>query len=161
MAIPASDSLLDLGCILLDEPIPDVHAALERAADLLLRVHGLRASTTLQRLWAREQRKSTAIGWGMAIPHADVHGLAQPRAVFIRASAPIPFDAPDGAPVRTVLALVVPRPALAAHYELLSYYQRLLMRPDFRDELDACGEPGAVWRLFGRHAWAARLRAAA
>lgn len=157
----ASNQLLDLECIRLGEPIADVYSALQIAADLLRSVHGMRRSVTLQRLWAREQRKSTAIGWGAAIPHADVRGLARPRMVFLRSQAPIPFDAPDGAPVSTVLVLVVPRPALASHFDLLTHYRRLLTQPAFRGRLDACADAGAVWRLFDESSWAVRSLAAA
>lgn len=157
----ASNQLLELECIRIGAPIADAHGALQLAADLLRTVHGLRRSVTLQRLWAREQRKSTAIGWGAAIPHADLRGLSRPRLVFLRPASPIPFDAPDGAPVGTVLVLVVPRPALASHFELLTYYRELLTRPDFRGPLDACTDAGEVWRLFDRYAGGIRALAAA
>jgi PTS system nitrogen regulatory IIA component len=161
MELAGAPSLLDLACIRLDAPVLDVRAALEESAELLRRRHGLRASMAMRRLWARERRRSTALGWGVAIPHADVGGLQRPHAAFLRAAEPVDFHAPDGRPVDSIFVLVVPRPALASHHQLLSHYQRLLVQPGFRKQLDDCREPGDVWRLFDHHAWHARLLAAA
>ena len=61
------------------------------------------------------------------------------------------FGAPDGQPIRNVLALLVPKPATAIHFSLLKQIQRLCTHSAFRQSLDDCHDAGSVWRLFERH----------
>ena len=63
-------------------------------------------------LMKREQRGSTALGHGIALPHAHVTGLRRPVAAFVRTRAPISMITPDARPVSEVFALVVPKPGM-------------------------------------------------
>ncbi len=146
-------NLLAPECIALDLPVAHAEQAMEEAGKLFHAVHGLRRQDVTQRLWRRERRPSTALGYGVALPHADVHGLTRPVAAFLRSRQPLPFEAPDRQPVRDLLVLLVPRPATAVHFELLSHYLRLLGQAGFRDRLAACADQSAVWRLFEQHEW--------
>jgi PTS system nitrogen regulatory IIA component len=151
--LAAMKTLLDPECILLGARAHSVQQALETASDLVHRRHGLRRDKVAQRLMRREQRGSTALGHGLALPHADAAGLGRPVAAFVRLDEPVPFDAPDGQPVRDLLVLVVPRPAQASDFSMLTRYRRLLSAPAFRESLRACADEAAIWRLFEAHEW--------
>lgn len=57
---------------------------------------------------ARERLVSSAIGHGVAVPHARVPGLVQPVVAIGRSRRGIDFDARDGKPARLVILLVTP-----------------------------------------------------
>jgi PTS system nitrogen regulatory IIA component len=146
-------NLLAPACIALDAPISGREQAVHEIARLFADGYGLRHADVGLRLWRREHRQSTGVGYGLALPHADVAGLTRPVAAFLRVKHAIAFDAPDRAPVRDLLALLVPRPASAGHFDLLAHYRQLLSRPQFRVRLAACTDAGAVWQLFEQHEW--------
>lgn len=69
---------------------------------------------------AREHLVPTALGGGVAAPHARLEELGAP-AIAIGVSRPgLPFDAPDGAPVRLVVLIVTPAADNGAQLDLLA-----------------------------------------
>src|SRR5882762_9708367 len=65
-------------------------------------------STVFDSLFAREKLGSTGLGQGVAIPHGRIKGLKEAVAAFVLLVEPVPFDAPDGRPVRLLFFLLVP-----------------------------------------------------
>lgn len=65
--------------------------------------------TVLSGLLDREQIGSTALGEGIAIPHALLSNLSYPVASLTRLAAPIDFDAPDDGQVDLLFALLWPQ----------------------------------------------------
>lgn len=100
--------------------------------------HGLREHDVIAGLAAREKLGSTAMGRGIAIPHARVDGLAHPIAAFVRLRLAIPFDAPDAKPVSSLLVLLVPEGATEVHLALLAQAASMFCDKPFRDRLSAC-----------------------
>ena len=98
-------------------------------------------------LFDREKLGSTALGYGVAIPHGRVKGLKEPVCAFVRTSAPIPFEAPDGQPVTLVFSLLVPEHATEAHLEILSELAQMFSDPDLRERLAAVEDIQAAHRL--------------
>lgn len=60
-------------------------------------------------LLAREEIGSTALGEGIAVPHALLNDLSYPVASLTRLARPIEFEAPDSNPVDLLFALLWPR----------------------------------------------------
>ncbi len=110
--------------------------------------HGLPAKQSADSLNAREALGSTAVGNGVAIPHARLAGLQHVVAAFIRPKVPIPFDAPDRKPVSDILVLLVPEEALQEHLQVLAGIAHLFSERRFRDQLHSCGSPLEVSRIF-------------
>jgi len=144
-------TLLSPECIDLDVSASTNEDLVAIAGALFHRAYGLSASKVSERLWRRERRQTTALGYGVALPHADICGLRRPAAAFLRCREPLDFAAPDRQPVSDVLILMVPRPASTRHFDLLAYYHSLLLNVLFRQKLGACADESAVWRLFERH----------
>lgn len=100
--------------------------------------NGLHAVDVYASLVERERIGSTALGCGVALPHARVKGLARPVAAFARPRLALPFEAPDLKPVTDVLVLLVPRQATDEHLLLLAQAAEMFCDQSFREDLAAC-----------------------
>jgi PTS system nitrogen regulatory IIA component len=98
-------------------------------------------------LFDREKLGSTGLGYGVAIPHGRLKNLKDTLCAFVRTQAPVPFESPDGQPVRLVLAMLVPEHATEQHLELLSDLAQMFSDPGLRDQLLAAGDVDAAHRL--------------
>jgi PTS system nitrogen regulatory IIA component len=65
----------------------------------------------------------------------------------VRTQSPLPFESPDGQPVRLVLAMLVPEHATEQHLELLSDLAQMFSDPQLRDGLLAAGDAPSAHRL--------------
>jgi nitrogen PTS system EIIA component len=117
-------------------------------AGLLFENHdGLARSIVYDSLFARERLGSTGLGQGVAIPHGRIKGLKEALGAFIRLGQPIPFDAPDGAPVTLVFVLLVPEKATEKHLQILSELAQMFSDKPLRDEMSAAPDAAALHRL--------------
>jgi PTS system nitrogen regulatory IIA component len=88
-------------------------------------------------LVARDLTKSTAIGDGIAIPHVRQPIVAPGGAVTVSVchlEKGVPFGAPDGKAVSTVLLIV--SPTVRTHLQTLAHVARALLDPGFRRALE-------------------------
>nr|MBP8120595.1 PTS sugar transporter subunit IIA [Burkholderiales bacterium] len=90
---------------------------------------------------------STGLGLGVAIPHGRIKQLRDTVAVFVRSKEGIPFDSPDGEPVRLVFAMLVPEYATEQHLNMLSELAQLFSDSDLREALLAAGDAATVHKL--------------
>lgn len=140
--------LLSLDRIALNVHIHSKQHAFEEIGRLVCHRRGPKPDEIASRLAKREARRSTAQGYGIALPHAQVKGLSKPVAAFLRTHEPLAFDAPDGIAVDQVCALLVPKPATSEHFDLLTQLGLMFSDRRFRLALAACTEPLGVWQLF-------------
>ena len=98
-------------------------------------------------LFDREKLGSTALGYGVAIPHGRIKALKEPVCAFVRTASPIPFEAPDGEPVSLAFAMLVPEHATEAHLQILSELAQMFSDPVLREALAAAGDALAAHRL--------------
>ncbi|MGV3016297.1 fructose-specific PTS transporter subunit EIIC [Rothia sp. 88186D007BW] len=84
---------------------------------------------------AREEKTSTAVGHGVAIPHARTAAVVTPTLAFARLPEGIDWKAPDQSPVRLVFLIAVPESSGNEHLRILSTLARALMRDSFRQQL--------------------------
>ena len=141
-------TLCPLEDILLGRDIANKNRLFDEIAHHVQQRYGLSERDTFENLSAREALGSTAVGYGVAIPHARMAGLDQLVAVFIRPVSPIPFDAPDRKPVSAVFALLVPEQAQQEHLYALADCARLFSERSFREQLGACTNAAEVSRIF-------------
>jgi PTS system nitrogen regulatory IIA component len=64
---------------------------------------------------------------------------------------PIPFDAPDDAPVRLIFVLLVPEKSTDLHLEILSELAQLFSDRNVRRELTAAPDALAAQRVIAGH----------
>ena len=87
--------------------------------------------TYKQGILAREENGSTAVGEGIAIPHAKSPNVTAPSIVFARLGAGVEWNALDGEPVDTVINILVPKDGSNTHLQLLAKLARNLVHKDF------------------------------
>lgn len=145
--------LLRPECISLGVPLPDAAALFAHVATKVpLRERGA-AAMVAQRLARRHARCSTAVGGGIALPHAEITHLPAPLVVFVRPAQPLPFGAADGHPVRDVLALLVRKPASSRDHALLTDLTHWLQHAELRAALAASSTPAAVLHVLSYWPW--------
>ena len=94
--------------VILDVAASNKARLLEFLATEAAQRHGLAVRSVLDALKAREQIGSTALGKGIALPHAELRGAESPAILFARLSRPIDFDAEDDQPVDLVFVVLWP-----------------------------------------------------
>ena len=110
---------------------------LHEAAGNLADVEAYRAA-----ILAREAQGTTAIGEGMAIPHAKTDAVARPALAAMTVPAGVDYDAPDGKPSTLLFMIAAPADG-DVHLEVLSRLMTMLMDLDFRAQLMAAETPHA------------------
>lgn len=83
---------------------------------------------------AREAQGSTAVGNGVAIPHAKTSAVAKPGLSAISAPAGVDYESLDGNPSNLLFMIAAPEDG-NLHLEVLSRLMTLLMDESFRNEL--------------------------
>jgi len=83
----------------------------------------------------REKLGSTAVGYGVAIPHARLSGLHKPIGALIHLTTPIDFDAPDDEPVDLLFGLLMPEDNQEAHTQTLSLLAERFRLKTYREQL--------------------------
>ncbi|MFK5969458.1 MAG: PTS sugar transporter subunit IIA [Candidatus Marithrix sp.] len=86
-------------------------------------------------LLIRERLGSTAIGYGVAIPHARVIKCNVTLAAFLQLETGVDFGAIDKQPVDLLFALMVPENSTEEHLEILAQLAGMFQENDFRDKL--------------------------
>lgn len=108
------------------------------------------ADAISESLQNRERLASTAIGYGVAIPHGRIPGIEHTRGAFIRLREAADFGAADGIPVDLVLAMAVPEHYLQEHLQQLAELAEHFADPGFRSRLrDAADLDGLRRCLLG------------
>ena len=83
---------------------------------------------------AREAGGTTAIGEGMAIPHAKTDAVAKPALAAITVPDGVDYDAPDGQPSKLIFMIAAPSDG-EVHLEVLARLMTMLMDVDWRNQL--------------------------
>ena len=106
---------------------------------------GLDAKAVFDVLHERERLGSTAIGGGVAIPHAKIAGLTELAGFITRLATPVEFEAIDDEPVDLIVTLLAPDTGGAEHLRVLARLSRLLRDPHKRAALRACPDGASLW----------------
>ncbi|MEM9061313.1 MAG: PTS IIA-like nitrogen regulatory protein PtsN [Pseudomonadota bacterium] len=125
-----------------DCTLPSVKATskkqvLQEIAHKASEIHGLHCGTVVNGLVAREKLGSTAMGNGVAIPHARIEGLDTIIGLFARLEKPVDFEAADSQGVDLIFTLLAPEAAGANHLRALAKVSRLMRDEQFRAKLRA------------------------
>lgn len=116
-----------------------------QAVDVLVQLHqsagNLRdADAYKAAILAREAQGTTAIGEGIAVPHAKSDSVKQAALSAMTVPAGVDYDAPDGMPSNLFFMIAAP-PNGDVHLEILSRLMVMLMDTDFCNKLRAAKTP--------------------
>lgn len=152
------------GSVLIDRLVPQAVAALrpvlkkdrlfsELAALMAGTVPHMSAAAIEKELREREDLQTTAMGHGMAIPHATVAGLPQTFVGVMTLASPIPYGEGTDGTVDVCFCLLGPPSDRASHLRLLSSIATAVMGSDLLERmrgaetteelLEVLGSPGA------------------
>lgn len=104
----------------------------------------------IEALMAREELGSTAIGQGVAIPHAKSDCVEKLVAAFGLSSKGVDFDSLDGELVYILFLLVAPQDSAGPHLKALARISRLLKDKYFRDNLRACKDDKTIIKIIAQ-----------
>lgn len=121
--------------ILLNLCVEDKTQALMHIAALMETQHQLDRGKILAGLCAREKLGSTALGQGVAFPHAQISELHRPMMAYVSLATPIDFDSPDGLPVTELFVLLFPSERVSEHLQMLADVAGFVCDLPFRKRL--------------------------
>jgi PTS system nitrogen regulatory IIA component len=131
--------------VILDLEVSSKKRAFEQAGLTFENNSGIARSTVSENLFARERLGSTGLGHGVAVPHGRIKGLKAPLALFMRLAEPIPFESPDGEPVKLLIFLLIPDNVTQQHLEILSEIAEMFSDNAFRNELITDPDQASVY----------------
>lgn len=136
--------------VVLGLPAKGKRSALARLAAALGERVGLPPDSVLAAMLRRERLGSTAIGHGVAVPHARLDGIPTPKAMIATLQRPVWFGAPDNEPVDLLLAVLWPKSDNAGFLPALARFCRLLRHADLRNHIRASETPAEAlaWMEF-------------
>jgi len=89
-------------------------------------------------IWERENIMSTAIGEGVALPHARLPNLPEPVLCFFRLKNPIDFGSPDDKPVQLLFLELTDRNDDGMQLNLIAQVARFVSHEENREKLLKC-----------------------
>ena len=97
------------------------------------RITDLNAYTEL--VLKREEKGSTGVGEGIAIPHGKGDCVTEPGLVAMVVPNGVEYDALDGKPVNLLFMIAAPNTSDNVHLDVLSRLSTMLMDADFKNKL--------------------------
>ena len=99
----------------------------------------------------REERSSTGLGEGIAMPHAKTSVVKSPSVLFARSHKGIDYDALDGEPVHIFFMIAASEGAHDLHIETLAKLSKMLLNDDFTNGLKTCETADEVYALVDKY----------
>jgi PTS system fructose-specific IIA component len=126
----------------------EIIAILAQKAEELGRISNFKGY--MQAVFAREQLFSTAIGYGIAIPHGKSSYVEVPFIAFARSQEEFLWDSRSEHRVRLIFLIGVPEEqASDLHLKILANISRGLMNDSYRERLVQATDVGEVVGILG------------
>ena len=123
----------------------------EVIARLLERLHAARPEfdrkAAYEAIWKREQGLTSAIGKELALPHGRLQDLNKPLIAIALSQEGIPFEAPDGRPVKIIFLILTPLKEPAAQLRILANIAHLMSNAALRRRLQRARGPAQVGEI--------------
>ncbi len=148
--------ILPLSNIVLGLEASSKKRVFEQAGLMFENHYGIARSLVTENLFARERLGSTGLGHGVAVPHGRIQGLEQPMAALVRLQEAIPFESPDGQPVKLLIFLLIPEQVTQLHLDILSEIAEMFSDEAMRTGFLSDPDPAAVQNRL--HGWQTSLQ---
>ena len=126
-----------------EDVIKEMVDALIKAGDIEKR----HRNKVIDDLMNRESLGSTAIGQGVAIPHAKVNCVNKLVAALGFSRKGVDFNSLDGEAAYIFFLLLAPQDSAVPHLKALARISRLLKDKHFRDSLRACTDEKSIIKI--------------
>jgi NhaP-type Na+/H+ or K+/H+ antiporter/mannitol/fructose-specific phosphotransferase system IIA component (Ntr-type) len=128
----------------------DLRSLLERLVDRIVEeVPKLPRDATLEELLERETVFPTALGAGVAAPHAFSNAIDERICAIAQVRGGVDFRASDGEPVRLVFLLLSPQGDPEGHLATLAEIARVVLDEHLRQRLMDAGSPQEIMGIIG------------
>ncbi len=121
--------------VMLDVSVKNKQELFENLAAAAAARLGHSREDVLDALLSREELGTTALGKGVALPHAELEGAASPIMLIARLRRAIEFDAADGEPVDLAFVFLWPASATKSLLDAMSQICRVLRQPALPHQL--------------------------
>src|SRR6202795_189591 len=121
--------------------------ALQELAARASALTGQNERSIFEVLLQREKLGTTAVGYGVAIPHGKLPKMETLFGCLPRMKRPIDFESMDDQPVDLVFLLLAPEGAGADHLKALARVSRLLRNQATCEKLRAATRPEVLYAL--------------
>lgn len=136
----------DIKSIKKEEVIKELVDALIQAGD----IDKSCGNKLIEALMERESLGSTAIGQGIAIPHAKSECITKLVGAFGLSRKGVDFDSLDGERVFIFFLLVAPQDSAGPHLKALARISRLFKDKHFRDNLRMCQDREGIIKVISQ-----------
>lgn len=127
--------LLKKDCIELGVKLNSKSEAIDKLVDLHNKAGNLvNAKVYKEGILAREAGGTTAIGDGIAIPHAKSEAVKEPALAVVTVPDGVDYEAMDGKPSNLIFMIAAPNDG-DVHLEVLARLMTMLMDADFKNKL--------------------------
>ncbi|MBM3216171.1 PTS sugar transporter subunit IIA [Candidatus Poribacteria bacterium] len=138
---------LDIDRIAIGMTAPDKETALRALIDLAVErgcIHVADVQVYADRVMEREALHSTALGHGIAVPHAQADGVDGVFCCLGILPSGVDYDSIDNEPAKIICLIVAQEGLDGLYLQLLSHISRLFARGDVRERVLSAGDPEAV-----------------
>lgn len=108
---------------------------------------GIPESVLIMEVFTREEQMSTALGQGIAFPHAHLENLDGCKLFVVKPTHGIDWDSPDGERVRLVMLTLSPADNPRAQLKLMQTLSMTLRKPKNLDLLLDGNEANKIYKL--------------
>ena len=112
--------------ILLNQKSNNKKNVLELISSYLQKEIKIKKDIIFESLYAREKLGTTALGNGVALPHARIDSLKTTQTLLLQLGSGIDFDAVDGKKVDVIFVLLVPNVNSDSHVNMLAEIAAIL-----------------------------------
>jgi len=113
--------------------------ALVELVDLLCSAYSIKEKEkVLEAIKKREEKQSTGLGMGLAVPHAKTDAVDKLYTAFGRSKEGVDFDCPSGEKAHLFFILVSPLDVSGPHIKALAGISRMIKHKEFRDAVMSC-----------------------
>ncbi len=112
--------------ILLNQKSNNKKNMLELISSYLQKEIKIKKDIIFESLYAREKLGTTALGNGVALPHARIDSLKTTQTLLLQLASGIDFDAVDGKKVDVIFVLLVPNVNSDSHVKMLAEIAAIL-----------------------------------
>jgi PTS system fructose-specific IIC component len=127
--------------VALGAELADQAAVIERLTDLMVASSAVSdREAFVKAIHAREAQSTTAIGDGLAVPHAKSAAVVKPALAALTLTRGVDYDAPDDEPADLFFMIASP-PDADAHIDALAGLMTLIGEDNFLSDLRAAASP--------------------